>query len=59
MTLRTRHHDDWKTPVHLDADVWLTVRDETSRTLRSELVLKGTDLPERLEATHGNYTQEG
>ena len=59
MTPRTRRSDDWKMPLHLDADVWLTVKDETSRTLRFELVPKGTDLPERLRTAHSNYTVQG
>ena len=59
MTPRTRRHDDWKMPVHLDADVWLTARDETSRTIRSDLVPKGTNLPERLRTAHSNYTLQG
>jgi hypothetical protein len=46
-------------PVRLDADVWLTVKDESSRTLRFELVPKGTDLPDRLLIAHSNYTVQG
>jgi hypothetical protein len=46
-------------PNRLDADVWLTVKDEMSRMLRYELVSAGTNLPERLRTAHDKYQRQG
>ena len=37
----------------------VVLKDETSRTLRFELGVKGTNLPERLRTAHSNYTLQG